>query len=201
MNLPLLWSLYSFRSELKYVAGVFIGVLLLPIIAILVVTQTGIEIVSDSLAEFDEITQTIQLKNPLDGSIYKEISGSFLWPTNGVITLRFGQSSIYQPFHAGLDIAGKRGDPVAAFMKGKVTFAGGISWGYGNHVIIDHGDNISSIYAHLGKISVAKGDEVEQGQIIGTQSDTGWATGPHLHFETRVFGIPVNPMIFLAGAT
>lgn len=201
MNPILLWNLYSFRHELKYVALVFLFVLLLPIVAILVATQTGIDVVSDSLAEFDEVTQVIQLKNPLNGSVYKEISGTFLWPTAGVITLEFGESSIYQPFHAGIDIAGKRGDPVAAFMKGTVTYAGGISWGYGNHVIIDHGDNISSTYAHLSKIYVSKGDPVEQGQIIGIQGDTGWATGPHLHFETRLFGIPVNPRVFLGSSS
>ncbi len=197
MNPILLWQLFSHRKELKYVATVFLTLLLLPVLAVLVITQTGIEIVSDSLVGFNEIRLTVQLKNPLDGKVVKELSGPFIWPAQGVITLEFGESSIYQPFHTGIDIAGKKGDSVYAFMKGKVIYADGISWGYGNHVIIDNGDNITSVYAHLGIISVSKDDEIKQGQLIGSQGDTGWVTGPHLHFETRVNGIPVNPRVFL----
>jgi len=196
MNPILLWQLFSHRKELKYVATTFLLVLLLPVLAVLVITQTGIEVVSDSLVGFNEIRVTVQIKNPLDGKVIKELTGPFIWPVQGVITLEFGESSIYQPFHTGIDIAGKKGDPVYAFLKGKVIYADGISWGYGNHVIIDNGDNITSVYAHLGRIYVSKDDEVKQGQLIGSQGDTGWVTGPHLHFETRVFGIPVNPRVF-----
>jgi murein DD-endopeptidase MepM/ murein hydrolase activator NlpD len=197
MNLFLAWNIFSYRRELAYVATSFFLVILLPIIAVIVLTQTGINVVSDTLAEINEVTQVVELKNPLDGSIYKSIEGPFVWPTTGVITLEFAQSSKYQLFHTGLDIAGKRGDPITPFMDGKVIYAGEISWGYGKHIVIDHGDNVTSIYAHLDKIYVAPGQEVEPGDIIGTEGSTGWSTGPHLHFETRVFGIPVNPRVFL----
>lgn len=197
MNLFLAWNIFSYRRELAYVATAFLLVILLPIIAVIVLTQTGINVVSDTLAEINEVTQVVELKNPLDGSIYKTIAGPFAWPTTGVITLEFAQSSKYQLFHTGLDIAGKRGDPITPFMDGKVIYAGEISWGYGKHIVIDHGDNVTSIYAHLDKIYVAPGQEVEPGDIIGTEGSTGWSTGPHLHFETRVFGIPVNPRVFL----
>lgn len=197
MNYFLAWQLYSFRRELTFVAAAFLLVILMPIVGILVITQTGINIVSEALVNLDEISLTVQLKNPLDGTIYKELSGPFIWPSQGVFTLEFGESSIYQPFHTGLDIAGKKGDPVYAFMPGTVTYAREIFWGYGKHVIIDHGDNISTVYAHLNTIEVTKGQEILQGQLIGTQGSTGWSTGTHLHFEVRLFGIPVNPRVFL----
>jgi murein DD-endopeptidase MepM/ murein hydrolase activator NlpD len=69
--------------------------------------------------------------------------------------------------------------------------------GYGKHIIIDHGDSITSVYAHLDRIYIYKDAEVYIGDIIGTMGETGWATGPHLHFEVRVYGIPVNPSTFL----
>ncbi len=197
MNLFLAWNIFSYRRELAYVATAFLLVILLPIIAVIVLTQTGINVVSDTLAEINEVTQVVELKNPLDGSIYKSIEGPFVWPTTGVITLEFSKSSLYQLFHTGLDIAGKRGDPITPFMGGKVIYAGEISWGYGKHVVIDHGDNVTSIYAHLDKIYATQDQEVEPGDVIGTEGSTGWSTGPHLHFETRVFGIPVNPRVFL----
>jgi murein DD-endopeptidase MepM/ murein hydrolase activator NlpD len=83
-------------------------------------------------------------------------------------------------------------------MPGKVIYAGEIFWGYGKHIIIDHGNNITSVYAHLDKIFVVPGQEIKTtDQVIGNEGSTGWSTGPHLHFEVRVFGIPVNPRTFL----
>lgn len=69
--------------------------------------------------------------------------------------------------------------------------------GFGKHIIVDHGDNITSLYGHLDKIFVIRGQEVKPGDIIGLRGDTGWSTGPHLHFQINVFGIPVNPRTFL----
>jgi murein DD-endopeptidase MepM/ murein hydrolase activator NlpD len=82
-------------------------------------------------------------------------------------------------------------------MKGTVIYADELSWGYGKHIIIDNGNNISSLYGHLSKIYVTKGEEVKQGQIIGAEGSTGWSTGPHLHFQVDIYGIPVNPRTFL----
>ncbi len=114
------------------------------------------------------------------------------------------QSSLFQVFHTGIDIAnpvGKVGDPINPFLPGKVIYAGEIFWGYGKHIIIDHGNNITSVYGHLDKIFVVKGQEIKDTKtVIGREGQTGWATGPHLHFEIRVFGIPVNPRTFLGQA-
>ena len=88
-------------------------------------------------------------------------------------------------------------DPVTPFMEGVVTHVGSLNWGYGYHVIIDHGDNVTSVYGHLSSVKVSEGQSVQPGDIIGKQGSTGWSTGTHLHFETRVYGIPVNPRAFL----
>lgn len=200
MNLFFITTLFSFRKEFLYVLTAFLLVLLLPLIGIIILTRTGLDFVSDRLVNLDEVTNEVQILNPADGSVYKTIKAQFTWPVNGVITLEFGESSLFQPFHTGIDIAnpnGQKGDPITAFMPGKVVYAGQIFWGYGKHVIIDHGDNISSIYAHLDSIWVSKGQEVKPGDIIGTEDSTGWSTGPHLHFQINVFGIPVNPRVFL----
>jgi murein DD-endopeptidase MepM/ murein hydrolase activator NlpD len=84
-------------------------------------------------------------------------------------------------------------------MAGKVIFAGWDNSGFGNYVMVDHGNSITSIYGHLSEVETAKGKDVKPGDIIGLEGETGHATGPHVHFEIRVYGIPVNPRIFMVG--
>lgn len=195
-------TLWSYKKELFYVSLTFLGVLLLPFIAVLVIANTGIQLVSDQLASVDATTHQVEIHDPT-GKVVATIDATTTWPVTGVITLEFGEIDLpYQPFHTGIDIAnpqGRIGDPITPFMKGKVIYAGEISWGYGKHIIIDNGNNITSIYAHLSKINVKKDDEVKPGDVIGLEGQTGWATGPHLHFQINVFGIPVNPRVFLVG--
>ncbi len=197
MNPSTILTLWSFRKELKYVAIVFVAVLLLPVVAVIILTQVGINIVSDKLVEQNPQTQTIEIKDPLTGEVVKIISPNVVWPAKGVITLEFGESSLYQPLHTGIDIAGSKGDPINPAMDGTVIYAGEIFWGFGKHIIIDHGDNIQTIYAHLDKIYVYKGQKVTTSDTIGKEGSTGWTTGPHLHFQVNVYGIPVNPRVFL----
>lgn len=197
MNLFLAWNVFSFRRELAYVGGVFLAVLLLPVIAVILLTQVGINVVSDTLVDQDAATENVQIKDPVTGEIVAEISQARVWPTKGVFTLEFGESSKYQVFHTGLDIAGKLDDPVNPAMDGTVSYAGEIFWGYGKHVIIDHGNNVTTIYAHLNRIYVYKGQKVTTADVIGGQGRTGWATGVHLHFQVNVYGIPVEPRVFL----
>ncbi len=200
MNPKLAYLIFSYRNELKYVASAFLIALLIPIIAVILLTQIGLDIISDKLVTVNETTQNIEIHDPATGeAIPIEITAS--WPATGVITLEFAQSSGYQIFHTGIDIANanaKVGDPINPMLPGKVTYAGEIWWGYGKHIIIDHGNNISTVYAHLDKIFVVKGQEITTTkQVIGREGSTGWSTGPHLHFEIRVYGIPVNPRTFL----
>src|SRR3989344_1292304 len=200
MNPKLFLTLFSFRKELKYVAMAFGLAILIPIIAIILLTQIGLDIISDKLATVNEVTQTVEIHDPVTGEA-TPIDVKSAWPTIGVITLEFAQSSGYQIFHTGIDIANanaKVGDPINPMLPGKVIYAGEIFWGYGKHIIIDHGNNITTVYGHLDKIFAVKGQEITTTkQVIGRMGSTGWSTGPHLHFETRVFGIPVNPRTFL----
>lgn len=200
MNPELLSSLWSFRRELYLVSLTFLFILLLPIFAVVLLTNAGIDIVSEHLATIDPITSAIQLHDPLSGKVVKEIHPEIMWPVDGVVTLGFGESDLpYQPLHTGIDIAnpnGQIGDPITAFMSGTVIYEGEINWGFGKHIMIDNGNNITSIYAHLSEIDVVKGEKVKLGQIIGKEGQTGWATGPHLHFQIDVNGIPINPRIF-----
>jgi murein DD-endopeptidase MepM/ murein hydrolase activator NlpD len=195
-------TLWSFRKELKYVLFAFGIVLLIPVIAVVILTNTGFNIVSDKLVGINTSTKGVQIKNPADGSVVIEINPTVAWPVKGVITLEFGEPDWpYQPYHTGIDIAnpnGQIGDPVGPFMDGTVTYAGEIFWGYGKHIIIDHGNNITSLYGHLDKIYVYPGQKVKIGDMIGKEGTTGWSTGPHLHFQIDVYGIPVNPRTFIS---
>jgi murein DD-endopeptidase MepM/ murein hydrolase activator NlpD len=98
--------------------------------------------------------------------------------------------------HTGIDISAHSGTPIKAAAGGEVVFAG---WwgGYGNVVIIDHGGGISTLYAHCSAIYVRKGQSVSQGEVIAAVGSTGLSTGPHLHFEVRKNGKPVDPLGYL----
>ncbi len=125
-----------------------------------------------------------------------------LWPCSGYVASGFGWRrdpvipGRYE-FHEGIDIAAPYGTPVYAAASGKVIAA----WwngGYGRTVIIDHGNGLRTVYAHLLKIDVKVGQVVKKGQKIGEVGSTGRSTGPHLHFEVRVWGVPVDPMRYLS---
>lgn len=196
-----LYNLWSFRKELFYVALAFLFVLLLPIVAVFILINAGINVVSDHLATVNTQTNQVDIHNPADGSVVTTIKPQVAWPVSGVVTLEFGESDFpYEILHSGIDIAnpyGKIGDPIHPFMEGKVTYAGEIWWGFGKHIIIDNGNNVTSLYGHLSKIFVYKGQTVKITDIIGEEGSTGWSTGPHLHFGVYVYGIPVNPRTFL----
>jgi murein DD-endopeptidase MepM/ murein hydrolase activator NlpD len=98
--------------------------------------------------------------------------------------------------HAGADFRANTGQPIWAAAAGKVVFAG-VMTGYGNVVIVDHGNSLATLYAHQSKIGVSVGQQVKKGQVIGYVGMTGYATGPHLHFEIRIYGVPVNPRNYL----
>jgi murein DD-endopeptidase MepM/ murein hydrolase activator NlpD len=118
--------------------------------------------------------------------------GTFVWPIGGRITQRFAW------YHRGVDIATAYGTPVLAADSGRVTTAG---WpdngGYGNRVVINHGNGYETWYGHLSKIAVSVGQTVNRGNVIGYEGSTGRSTGPHLHFEIRKSGVPVNPLEYL----
>lgn len=122
------------------------------------------------------------------------------WPVLGRITSGFGWRihpiSGVRHFHEGLDIAAPIGTPVQAVASGKISFAGYVS-GYGRMVTIDHGNGLVTRYAHLSRVSVSQGQTVITGQVIGYVGDSGYATGPHVHFEVRLDGEAKDPRKFL----
>ena len=126
--------------------------------------------------------------------------GRLAWPVQGTISSTFG-TRIHPIFktkitHTGLDISAPNGTPVKAADTGEILFTGWLT-GYGNVVILDHGGDLTTVYAHLSKIECAEGEKVNRGSVIGRVGATGVATGNHLHFETRVNGDAVNPMRYL----
>lgn len=191
-------TIWSFRRELWYVTLAVCGILLIPVVAVIVLTQTGLNYVSDKLVVEDVESNTVEILNPANGEVLTSISTERAWPIIGTVTLEFGVPHLpYEVTHTGIDIATKEGDPIHPFMAGTVIYARELSWGYGKHVIIDHGDNVKSLYGHLDKIFVYEGQTVEITDTIGNEGSTGWSTGDHVHFQITVFDVPVNPRVFL----
>ena len=119
--------------------------------------------------------------------------GSFMWPTTFQLVTTY-----FAWWHPGVDLANRAGPPVAAADGGTVTVAGWPdNYGYGNRVVIDHGNGYQTLYAHLANIYVSVGQHVSKGQTIGQMGSTGRSTGTHLHFEIHFKGIAVNPLAIL----
>ena len=131
---------------------------------------------------------------PVAAGPIKPGSGGLIWPVNGPVVSPFGMR--WGRLHAGVDIAVPSGTPVHAAKSGRVLIAGWVS-GYGNYTCIGHGGGLSTCYGHQTSIGVSVGQSVSQGQVIGYSGCTGHCFGPHVHFETRMNGAPVNPMGYL----
>ncbi len=136
-------------------------------------------------------TKYVAQNTPNAGAV--SATGQFVWPMGGRITQRFAW------YHRGIDIATSLGTPILAADSGTVMVAG---WpdnsGYGNRVVIDHGNGYRTLYAHMSKVSVVVGQTVKRGDQIGLEGSTGRSTGPHLHFEIRrTNGGFVNPLDYL----
>jgi len=129
------------------------------------------------------------------------VKAEFRWPTQGRLTSGFGKRARKRKMamHEGIDIAAPIGTPVVSARSGHVIYAGNRISGYGNLVIIRHADTYSTIYAHLTKILVKKGQYIARGAKLGTVGRTGRAHGAHLHFEIRDGQRPVDPALFLPG--
>lgn len=155
--------------------------------------------------------ETLAEYNFLRGSRLSQLEGSYtqrfhvnvvpsIWPVNGRLMGGFGERT--DPFsgegayHTGVDISAPSGTPVEATADGRVQFCG-FYHGYGRVVIVDHGNNYSTYYAHLSRANVMEGQEIRRGEVLGAVGSTGRSTGPHLHYEVRVSEAPVNPYRFL----
>jgi murein DD-endopeptidase MepM/ murein hydrolase activator NlpD len=166
------------------------------------------ESVKDSLevllrqAELQESTLT-QVTSNLDRLQRVWCQRPSIWPTDGRLTSTFGWRLHpvlgINMFHEGLDIANKAWTPVYATADGKVKFRG-VRDDYGNAIILQHGNNLETLYGHLNKILISQGDIVRRGQLIGYMGNTGRSTGPHLHYEVHIDGRLANPLSYILPA-
>jgi murein DD-endopeptidase MepM/ murein hydrolase activator NlpD len=122
-------------------------------------------------------------------------AAGYIWPVLGPVTSPFGWR--WGRMHEGIDIAAGSGTPIRAAAAGTVIYAGWLG-GYGNLTVIDHGGGIATAHGHQLSLAAGTGAYVAQGQVIGYVGSTGHSTGPHLHFEVRVNGVPQDPLGYLS---
>jgi len=160
-----------------------------------IIKENGVEVGREVVEE--RVLQEPKTKVVAEGTKARPATmatGLFSNPTRGRLTSVFGTR--WGAKHTGIDVAAKTGTTVTAADGGKVTFAS-TNGSYGNLIIIDHENGYQTYYAHLNRFSVKKGERVYKGQKIGEMGNTGRSTGPHLHFEVRKNGIPINPLGFV----
>lgn len=202
-----LWkTVLACKMELRIIAITFAVLFVLPILAVVVIAGGGISEASDALTAFNPVTRRIEVKDA-NGQVVAEFEASTTWPARGYVSDEFGTHDVWRRLiglgpHTGTDIANRTntpGDPVTTFLKGKIIGTYYTSKGYGNYVVVDHGYNLTSIYGHLSAIDARQGQDVNPGDIIGRMGTSGTSTGVHLHFEVRVYGVPVNARVFMVG--
>ena len=160
-------------------------------------TQAEDRLVEDSRRLSQIILAKVQ---PYEGLVIPPGTGQLMYPTIGPVTSNFGWRTHpilgTERFHSGIDFGADYGSLVYASDRGRVIYA---DWygGYGNAVIIDHGNGMTTLYGHCSELYVKDGDVVEKGQPISAVGSTGFSTGPHLHFELRANGEPIDPAAYL----
>jgi murein DD-endopeptidase MepM/ murein hydrolase activator NlpD len=146
-------------------------------------------------AESASLAASIRAAQKGSGSTGSGASASgLIWPVSGPVTSGFGMR--WGRMHEGIDIAVPSGTPVHASASGQVIYAGWLG-GYGNLLVIDHGDGLATAYAHNSSLPIGVGTSVAQGQVISISGSTGNSSGPHVHFEVRVNGTAVDPLAYL----
>jgi murein DD-endopeptidase MepM/ murein hydrolase activator NlpD len=144
-------------------------------------------------AELAAAIRTAQANAGSTGTGVPSAAG-FVWPVSGTVVSGFGWR--WGRMHEGIDIAASSGTPIWAAASGTVIHSGWLG-GYGNLVVVDHGNGLATAYAHCSAIFVGLGQSVEQGETIALVGSTGNSSGPHLHFEVRVNGSAVDPLLYL----
>ena len=152
-----------------------------------------------------QTTGTSNVTVPAAPTVVEAAVGNFIWPypQNNYVHSGYGMRfhPIFQEnrMHYGIDIGGTAGQKIVAVADGTVSVATNNS-SYGNYVMINHGNGTASLYAHMESLAVSVGDTVTQGQTVGYCGSTGWATGPHLHFEIRVNGATTDPLAYYSSS-
>ena len=170
---------------------------------------TGVDKAISKLYEKPKVTvqKTVSTKysspsasNYSSGKSYSkvEIGIALIKPVSGTIMSRFGSNdSVRSHTHTGLDIAAPKGTPIKAAASGTVTYAGNAGDGYGNYVVISHGNGVQTVYAHCSRVLVSKGQQISQGEVVAKVGSKGNSTVNHLHLEVRKNGISYNPQYYL----
>ena len=153
-----------------------------------------VDLLKDNTAQLEELLHEVFAQQ--QDKLFFWSSLPTLWPSMGFMTSRFGSSRGFR-LHDGIDVAGPVGTSINAPGDGIVTYTG-YKGGYGNAMIVDHGYGLSTLYGHCSRIFAAEGDRVKRGQLIAAVGNTGSSTGPHLHYEVHLDGMPVNPLKYLA---
>ncbi len=162
----------------------------------------AVDALKDAAIQLDNRINSIQRDDitPLNEFSFSNYKGRLIIPARGKVISKYGPSRTgdYKSFtfQKGIDIRVERGEPVKSVFKGEVIFAQWLK-GYGNVLIIDHGDSYYTLYAHIEEFFKQKGENVETGEVVATAGDTGSIKGVCLHFEVRYHGKPVNPMKWL----
>jgi septal ring factor EnvC (AmiA/AmiB activator) len=170
--------------------------------------QVAIESLKQAALELDEKIQNLSVAattpdETIESKPFRAYKGLLKMPVKGKIVSLFGtfKNTRYDVlnFRSGIEIQTERGEPIQAVYPGKILYA---DWfkGYGNMIIIDHGDGYYTVYAHIEEVFKTTGDFVKAGEVIATVGDTGSMTGPKLYFEVRHHGKPLDPMQWLAGS-
>ncbi|MEK7461345.1 MAG: peptidoglycan DD-metalloendopeptidase family protein, partial [Patescibacteria group bacterium] len=135
------------------------------------------------------------------GEIPKGVSNiGFQWPTSfKYISTNFGGQTPFQSFHTGLDLPNYAGTEIVASADGVVNYIGQLTYGYGNFVVISHNARFATLYGHCQSFAqgITVGQTISRGDLVCYMGTTGWSTGPHLHFEIREYGVPVDPRDYL----
>jgi murein DD-endopeptidase MepM/ murein hydrolase activator NlpD len=165
------------------------------------VSRLHLDLMELSKEAFQREQTLKELKDFLHAHKSVLLSMPSLWPVLGRITSAFGETRFSSSSggtrpHMGIDIAAPTGTPIAATADGVVLIAG-MESEYGRLVCVDHGHGYTTMYGHLKDIHVKPGDRVQAGKILGTVGTSGYTTGPHLHYEVRMYGRPVNPFSYL----
>lgn len=159
--------------------------------------EEALEVLEQSSREIEQRIRAMERTPQGRARMLQAWTGHFIRPAAGPITSGFGMR--HHPIlggsrmHTGVDIGAGYGAPIHAAAGGVVIFSG-YQRGYGNTVIIDHGGGVTTLYGHCSRCGVSEGQTVRQGEVIGNVGSTGLSTGPHLHFEVRRNGTPVNPL-------
>lgn len=152
----------------------------------------------ESSARIAQLLKEMEKVNP---QRFTDKADNFIWPCCGPITSYAGWRihPVFgtKKYHSGMDIGVDYYTPIKAANRGTVTYAGWMD-GYGNLVMIDHGEGLVSLYAHNSSIKVNEGQFVKQGDVVALAGATGWATGPHCHFEVRLHGDMVDPLHYIS---